>query len=136
MIFIYYLADSKVIYKNSDIAQEFNGFISDLSLPKGVLESESIRYIDKNFNSLKYSNKLRIKSRFNLDLTTAAEVFDLINAMDNSSSPGVTGWPVKLIKHCATNFTRLLSAFINGIFEIGQIPSEWKFAIVTPLYKV
>ena len=62
-------------------------------------------------------------------------MFDLINAMDNSSSPGVTGWPVKLIKHCATNFARLLSAFMNGIFEIGQIPSEWKFAIVTPLYK-
>ena len=116
------LSDDRVVNSNSGIAQEFNKFISDLSLPNSVSEEESSYYIDDSFNNLKTSNKLSISSSFSLDRTNATEVLDLLSVIDNTRSPGITGIPIKIIKHCSMNFSRISSDFINRILVDGQIP--------------
>ena len=129
------LKNGRSIYKNDEIAQEFNIFISDLSLPVIVSEQESIDFIDNSFNTLKVNNTLKISSIFKFNNTTPLEVLELIKGLDNSSSPGITGVPVKVIKHCAPSLSRIFCKFINKVIESGTIPNEWKYAIVTPLFK-
>ena len=64
------LKNGRSIYKNDEIAHEFNNFISDLSLPVIVSEQESIDFIDNSFNTLKVNNTLKVSSIFKFNNTT------------------------------------------------------------------
>ena len=128
------LPDGRVINSSAEIAHEFNSFISDFSLPKQVSIEESNSYIDDTFKTLKNNGKISPKS-FCFDNTTPTEISDLIKLIDNSSSPGISGIPVKVIKHCSEGFSRILCKFFNNALKLESIPKEWKYAITSPLYK-
>ena len=50
-------------------------------------------------------------------------------------SPGISGIPVKILKFCSQELSLTISKFINSVLDSGLIPTEWKYAIVTPLFK-
>ena len=53
-----------------------------------------------------------------------------IKKMKNNKSPGVDGIPPKLLKQISTPLAKFFNLYLEGI-----IPSEWKEANITPLFK-
>ena len=58
-----------------------------------------------------------------------------IKKMKYNKSPGVDGIPPKLLKEIVDQISTPLANFFNLSLEEGIIPSEWKEANITPLFK-
>ena len=58
-----------------------------------------------------------------------------INKMKDNKSPGVDGIPPKLPKEIVKQISTLLTKVFHLSLEEGIIPSEWKEANITPLFK-
>ena len=58
-----------------------------------------------------------------------------IKKMKNNKSPGVDGIPPKLLKEIVEQISTPLAKLFNLSLEEGIVPSEWKEANVTPLFK-
>ena len=58
-----------------------------------------------------------------------------IYKMKDNISPGVDGIPLKLFKEIVEQFTTPLAKEFNLSLEEGVVPSEWKEANITPLFK-
>ena len=54
--------------------------------------------------------------------------------LDDSSSPGISGLPVKILKNI-DHLTSPITKIINQCIKTKTIPDEWKSAYVTPIYK-
>ena len=58
--------------------------------------------------------------------------------MKDNKSPGVDGIPPKLLKEIVEQFSTSLAKLFNLSLELveeGKVPSEWKEANITPLFK-
>ena len=66
---------------------------------------------------------------------TASLVFDELNRLKTDKSPGPEGWPPCIFKEFSDQPSVLLSILFNKSFQSGVLPSEWKIAFVTPIYK-
>ena len=58
-----------------------------------------------------------------------------IKKMKNNKSPGVEGIPPKLLNEIVEQISRPLAKVFNMSLEEGIVPSEWKKANITPLFK-
>ena len=58
-----------------------------------------------------------------------------IKKMKDNKSPGVYGIPPKLLKEIVEQISTLLTKLFNLSLEEGIVPSEWKEANITPLFK-
>ena len=58
-----------------------------------------------------------------------------IKKMKDNKSPGVDGIPPKLLKEIVEQISTPLAKLFNLSLEEGIIPSEWKEANITPLFK-
>ena len=58
-----------------------------------------------------------------------------IKKMKDNKSPGVDGIPPKLLKEIVEQISTPLTKLFNLSLEEGIIPSEWKEANITPLFK-
>ena len=58
-----------------------------------------------------------------------------IKKMKDSTSPGVEGIPPKLLKEIVEQISTPLAKVFNLSQEEGIVPSEWKEANITPLFK-
>ena len=58
-----------------------------------------------------------------------------IKMMKDNKSPGVDGIPPKLLKEIIEQISTPLAIFFNLSLEEGIVPSEWKEANITPLFK-
>ena len=58
-----------------------------------------------------------------------------IKKMKDNKSPGVDGIPPKLLKEIVEQISTLLTKVFNFSLEEGIIPSEWKEANITLLFK-
>ena len=55
--------------------------------------------------------------------------------MKDNKSPGVDGIPPKLLKEIVEQISTPLAKMFNLSLEEGIVPSEWKEANITPLFK-
>ena len=55
--------------------------------------------------------------------------------MKDNKSSGVDGIPPKLLKEIVEQISTPLAIFFNLSLEEGKVPSEWKEANITPLFK-
>ena len=55
--------------------------------------------------------------------------------MKDNKSPGVDGIPPKLLKEIVEQISTPLAKVLNLLLEEGIVPSEWKEANITPLFK-
>ena len=58
-----------------------------------------------------------------------------IKKMKDNKSPGVDGLPPKLLKEIVEQTSTPLAKLFNLSLEEGIVPSEWKEANITPLFK-
>ena len=58
-----------------------------------------------------------------------------IKKMKDNKSPGVDGIPPKLLKEIVEQISTPLAKVFNLSLEGGIVPSEWKEANITPLFK-
>ena len=58
-----------------------------------------------------------------------------IKKMKDNKSPGVDGIPPKLLKQIVEQISTPLAKLFNLSLEEGIVPSEWKEANITPLFK-
>ena len=93
-----------------------------------------VDYLTSNFNYFK-ANNLISPSGFSFDKITEPEILLAIKQLDSSSSCGITGIPVKVIKHCAEVLVPILSNLFNFFLNSSSIPTEFKSAKETTLFK-
>ena len=58
-----------------------------------------------------------------------------IKKMKDNKSPGVDGIPPKLLKEIVEQISTPLAKVLNLSLEEGIVPSKWKEANITPLFK-
>ena len=58
-----------------------------------------------------------------------------IKKMKDNKSPGVDGIPQKLLKEIVEQISTPLAKVLNLSLDEGIVPSEWKEANITPLFK-
>ena len=58
-----------------------------------------------------------------------------IKKMKDNKSPGVNGIPPKLLKEIVEQISTPLAKLFISSLEEGIVPSEWKEANITPLFK-
>ena len=58
-----------------------------------------------------------------------------IKKMKDNKSPGIDGIPPKLLKEIVEQISTPLAKVFNLSLEEGIVPSEWKEANITPLFK-
>ena len=62
-------------------------------------------------------------------------IVNKIKKMKDNKSPGVDGIPPKLLKEIVEQISTPLAKLFNLSLEEGIVPSEWKEANITPLFK-
>jgi len=120
------------------IGNIFNSFFTSLSSNslKSNDESSNYVYVKNTFEKLSRENKFTLpQNGFSFSKTTCSIVEKLINNLDSSSSPGVSGIPVKILKFLGPKLAPILTVLFNFCIETNRIPLEWKEAVVTPLVK-
>ena len=92
--------------------------------------------IDKTFSLLKNKGLIKIKTKeFNFVHTTNEIVEKLINNLSAISGPGLSEIPSRVIKVSNSSLVPILTDLFNNCIDIGKLPTEWKSAIATPLFK-
>ena len=67
--------------------------------------------------------------------TTQNEVENILLNLDAKKPTGVDGIPARILKSCARELSMPLSKLLNLSFSLGEVPSTWKSANVTPVFK-
>ena len=119
---------------NEGICDLFNCFFTSLNSNSIYSNDESNDFINKHFNNLHSSGKLK-NTLFDFKKISIEVVIDTLNSIDSSSGAGIPMIPTKIIKASNINFLTNVTNLINDCIEDKSIPLDWKSAIVTPLYK-
>ena len=67
--------------------------------------------------------------------TTQNEVENILLNLDAKKATGVDGISAKILKSCARQLSMPLSKLLNLSFSLGEVPSTWKRANVTPVFE-
>jgi hypothetical protein len=95
----------------------------------------AIHVIDRMSNLRRMHLKQLDKLSFQIENIGVAATEKLLNSIDACSSAGISEIPFKIWKHSAKHLAEPLTRFFNHCLVVGDIPSEWKFAIVNPSFK-
>jgi hypothetical protein len=126
--------NGQTISEPKSIANIFNHhFVSRASTSTATL-SECTSFIISQVNKLKSSGRLA-SSSFSFRPVNVLEVENAILQIPSTSAPGVSGIPTSIIQATSKSLAPAIAALINNIFVTGEIPLDWKSAIVTPLHK-
>ena len=66
-------------------------------------------------------------------LCTEEEVYELLCSLDTSTSNGDDDISAKMLKATAQSITPVVTQIFNISLKLGEIPSEWKTARITPI---
>ena len=66
---------------------------------------------------------------------TTKEVLSALQRLDPNKTPGPDGFHPRILKECAKELAPSLCALFNKSLRLGRLPSEWKHANVTPVFK-
>ena len=76
-----------------------------------------------------------IKSVFHFTQLSAREVANVLKSLPNKLSTGSDGILYQLLKEAGPGIVGPLTTLFNRSISLGQVPDEWKHAIVSPIYK-
>ena len=77
-----------------------------------------------------YSNDNFLDLRFHTD-----DVYLLLRGINSSKAAGPDGIHGEVLKNCASSLAYPLSILFNLSFSTGNIPQDWKTALVVPVHK-
>jgi hypothetical protein len=66
---------------------------------------------------------------------TSLDVYEVLSTVDPGKASGPDGIPGKLLRECALEISPALTAIFNASLLQGKVPSAWKRANVTPVFK-
>ena len=101
----------------------FNKFFSSQTLLENGSSSPDKSSLTKNphvFDSIK---------------TTPKEVFDILCHLKKGKAAGIDEITPDLLRLCASGIAESLSALFNKSFDSSKFPSQWKKALVVPIFK-
>lgn len=103
----------------SDQATLFNEFFSD------QFSSESNYNIDINYGNDTFSDLV----------FDSFDIFRLLKDINPGKAAGPDGIHGMVLKNCAYSLSYPLSILFNNSYSTGCIPSDWKLALVVPVFK-
>ena len=115
----------------------FNSFFTNLSSTSTSNTFECETYVNSTFTELKKNGELfkKTDTYFSFQPTTETIVKKLILNLDAASGAGISGISSKVLKGINKTLVSPLTKIINNCILTNKIPTEWKTAVVTPLYK-
>ena len=104
--------DDNLVTNPENVADEFNKFFNNLS-SKSLLTSDiCTEHISKNFQQLKKENCLKT-TEFAFSEVTESVVLKLLMSLDPTTSAGVSGIPVKILKSSAAVLAPSITKLFN-----------------------
>ena len=97
-----------------------------------VFTTENISSLPVPFTKFKGNTSGHLGQLF---VVTPKMIAQKIKKMKDNKSPGVDGIPPKLLKEIVEQISTPLANCFNLSLEEGIVPSEWKEANITPLFK-
>jgi hypothetical protein len=113
----------------------FNKFFTSISSQSDSSEEDCQRFINKHFADLKSSASFSAGNEFRFSPVSVEFVSSIIKKLDNSSSPGVSGINTAILKLAPAQLVPVYCSIFNSCLTTNQIPTDWKSALVTPLFK-
>ena len=129
--------DGQSITNTDQMADSFNKYFSKLESGGFTSHSECVNFTKAIFsnNSELTSANVNVHGSFCFKPVSYSTMDKLICKIDESSSPGVSGIPAKVLKACHSSLTSFLTRLFNDCLLAEVFPDEFKLAIVTPLFK-
>lgn len=119
------LPNNHVVNDKKQIVNEFNKHYAEV----GNKLANKIHSPNKTFPIVTTNNS------FFLTPVDDKEIVELIKELKNNKAPGIDGITSEMLKETINIMTPLLVSLINKIFQSGVCPSNFKIAIIKPLYK-
>ncbi|CAF0837588.1 unnamed protein product [Brachionus calyciflorus] len=123
--------NGKVNDDKNEVCNIFNGFFTSIAPTSDCSLIDSSNFIDNEISE----NLIDESSKFKFSFTTASEINEIFLTIPVSSSPGISGIPTQIFKNSSKKFKTILAYLFNFSILTSSIPSEWKTAVVTPLFK-
>ena len=125
----YFLDNDKILTENTDIANCFNNFFSQIGpkLAKSIKSPPNKSYKD-------YLTQ-NITSTFSFQTVTQDNTLKVINNLKPKSSTGHDGISTILLKFIAHDILHILTGIINQSLSTGIFPDSLKIAKITPIFK-
>jgi hypothetical protein len=117
-----------------DIAKLFNSYFTSISSISLTADEDCHKFIFDHFKQLKRDNVVSPGS-FAFTAVTPETVAKFISNLDDSSSAGNAGISPKILKLAPEILTPMYTSIFNSCIENSVVPSEWKSATVSPLFK-
>ena len=76
-----------------------------------------------------------VASTFNLDAVTPEEVKNGLKSLPSKTSVGEDGISYRLLQEVGPGVVGPLVSLFNKSISLGSVPTEWKMAVVTPIFK-
>ena len=130
-------ADDKFTTNDTDTANAFNDYFTTIGANLACkFKSDQNVNIDQDIDNNNRDNlSSNVSDNFNFDFISDEYVFNQINKLSNSKSPGLDNIDVKLLKTAAPVICKSLSFICNLSLATSVFPSEWKKAKVVPIFK-
>jgi exonuclease III len=133
-----FLTDGKNSASNPlDMSRLINKNFTNIKSVSDASNVECEKFISSTFDNIFKNKKLPqlSDSNFKFQLTTTTNVSKLILKLNSSNGPGISDIHVKIFKTCVNDFAPIITDIINECISSGSVPSEWKCAVVTALFK-
>ena len=93
-----------------------------------------------NPSHIKLPNSISTPSQTSVDVLSEIklsedEVAAVLRNLDPNKAGGPDGIPRRILKELANEIAPSLGKFFNQSLSLGVVPTKWKFANVTPVYK-
>ena len=124
----------KIITNDDELCEVFNMFFTSIAPASKLSQDDCHRFIYHHFRDMK-NQFIKNVSEFSFREVNEKAVLDSLNELSASSSPGASNIPTKIILLAKDKLIPLLTILFNDIIISSCIPTEWKSAVVTPLYK-
>ena len=91
--------------------------------------------VDDDGNLPTFPRRAELNSKFDTVQFTAEKIYKVIRKLKPKMTCDPEGYTPFLVKQLVSALADPLSLLFSSFFSIGKIPSAWKRAIVTPIFK-
>ena len=118
------------------IANAFSCHFASLKPPSEPSKTDCALRIFERMKKIRQKHMHQLANlQFKFESVDPQFVEGLLTKLDANSSPGISDIPSKVLKSAAKRLAEPLTELFNHCLKSGNIPNEWKFAVVNPLYK-
>ena len=113
--------------RGQELSNEFNDYFSSIG-----------KVLHDNFPTVKKESHQKVDSNLNPFVfrdVSANEIENIIKALPVNKATGPDNLPAKLLRPIASIIALPVAHILNQSLRTGTVPSQWKCARVTPIYK-